>query len=200
MPASGRSWDEILRLERLNFSLPAGLRAAAFVVAPLVLGFETGHPELLLATLGAMFLTNTEGPNSVRTPFGVLLLACFTEAAAFAVGTLAGLTGILAIPLVGLGVLFVLAASGSQTWALAARFTAIFFAVGVGLPGGTIGMAGERLWLALLGGLGASRHIAAQGVHLEEDFRRSRWETEAVGGAAQRSREPSLAEREASQI
>ncbi len=38
-------------------------------------------------------------------------------------------------------------------WAQVGTFTAIFFAVGVGLPGGSTADAGERLVLSLLGGL-----------------------------------------------
>jgi Fusaric acid resistance protein-like len=155
VPIWGKSLDGVAHVERSNFNLSAGLRAAAFVVAPLVFGFLTGRPELVFATLGAMFVTNTEGPNAAALPLDVLLLACLTEASAFAVGTLAGLTSLLVIPLVGLGVFIVLAAGGNQTSAQVARFTAIFFAVGVGLPGGSTGAAGERLWLALLGGLWA---------------------------------------------
>jgi hypothetical protein len=155
VPQRGVPWDEVAHLERSNFSLSAGLQAAAFVVAPLVAGFATGQAEFALATLGAMFLTNTEGPNAAAPPLGTLLLACAAEAFAFALGTLAGIDALLAIPLVGIGVFVVLAAGGNQTSAQVARFTAIFFAVGLGLPGGSIGTAGERLWLALFGGLWA---------------------------------------------
>ncbi len=123
------------------------------VVAPLVVGIATGHPEFVLATLGAMFVTNTEGPNASLLPLPFLLLACLTEPLSFAVGTLVGLTGVVAIPLVGIGVFLALAVSGSQTLAQVGRFTAIVFAVGVGLPGGSSGVAVERLWLSLLGGL-----------------------------------------------
>jgi len=145
--------NEITRLERANFSASQGLRAALFVVAPLVLGFATGHPEFVFATLGAMFVTNTEGPNATALPLSILLLACFTEASAFGLGTLAGMTGIMAVPLVGLGVFVALLAGGTRAFAQVGRFTAIFFAVGVGLPGGSIGGAVERLWLSMLGGL-----------------------------------------------
>ena len=100
-----------------------------------------------------MFVTNTEGPNAARLPLPGLLLACFTEAFAFAMGTLVGLTGLWAIPLLGLGVFATLSAVGNQRLAAVGRFTAIFFAVGVGLPGGSTGGALERLWLSLLGGL-----------------------------------------------
>jgi len=145
--------SEFARLDRSNFNALHGFKAAFLVVAPLVLGFATGHPEFVFATLGAMFVTNTEGPNAARLPIPSLLLACFTEASAFGLGTLAGLTGFGAVPLVGLGVFVALAAGGDQTLAPVGRFTAIFFAVGVGLPGGSPGGALERLWLSLLGGL-----------------------------------------------
>lgn len=148
-----RSLSEITSLDMSSFSASHGLRAAVLVVAPLFLGFASDHPELVLATLGAMFVTNTEGPNAAPLPLPILLLACFTEASAFGLGTLAGLTGLLAIPLVGLGVFIPLVAFGSRTSAQVGKLTAIFFAVGVGLPGGSTGAAVERLWLSLLGGL-----------------------------------------------
>jgi len=145
--------SEITRLDRSNFSASHGFRAAVLVVAPLVLGFATGHPDFVFATLGAMFVTNTEGPNAARLPINILLVACFAEASAFGLGTLAGLTDIVAVPLLGLGVFIALATFGDQKFALVGRFTAIFFAVGVGLPGGSAGGAVERFWLSLLGGL-----------------------------------------------
>ena len=110
------------------------------MVAPLVVGFATGHPELVFAALGAMFLTNTEGPNATPTSFRFLVLATFTEPFAFATGTLAGLTGLLAVPLVGAGVSVALVASGTDLeLAFVGRFTAIFFAVGVGLQAARAG-------------------------------------------------------------
>ena len=144
---------ETTRLDKSNFNISHGLRAAVLVVAPLVAGLAIGHPETVFATLGAMFVTNTEGPNAQRLPLLILLLACVTEASAFALGTLVGLTGVLAIPLVGLGAFFPLAIGGDQGLARVERLTAIFFAVGVGLPGGSTGGAEERLWLSLAGGL-----------------------------------------------
>jgi hypothetical protein len=145
--------SQIARLDRSNFSASHGVRAAAIVVAPLFLAFATGHPEFIFVTLGALFVTNTEGPNASPLPLPILLLACLTEASAFGLGTLASVTGVLAIPLVALGVFIPLATFGSGTSAQAGKNTAIFFAVGVGLPGGSTGAAVERLWLSLLGGL-----------------------------------------------
>lgn len=145
--------SEITRLERSNFGPPNGLRAAIVVVLPSVVGFATGHPELVYATLGAMFVTNAEGPNRAGLPLPFLLLACFTEAAGLGLGTLVGLTGVFAVPLIGVGVFLSLVAGGGQKFSLVGRYTALFYAVGVGLPGGSVGGAGERFWLSLLGGL-----------------------------------------------
>jgi hypothetical protein len=153
VPGKGEFLGEITRLDKSNVSFAHGFRAAVLVVAPLFIGFATGHPELILATLGAMFLTNTEGPNSSPLPVRFLVLACLTEAAAFGVGTLVGLTGLLAIPLAGIGVFIALLEGGGAKLAQVGKFTAIVFAVGVGLPGGSTGAAVERFWLLLLGGL-----------------------------------------------
>jgi hypothetical protein len=144
---------ETTRLDWQNFDLAHGLRAAVLVVSPLVLGFAVGQPQWVLATLGALLITNTEGPNSARLPLPALLLACVTEPIAFAAGTLVGLNEFLAVPLVGIGVSVCLMASSDQEYVLVGRLTAIFFAVGVGLPGGSVPGAFQRLWLSMLGGL-----------------------------------------------
>jgi hypothetical protein len=136
-------------------SFVAGLRSAVLVMAPLALGLAAGHTELLYATLGAFFVTNTEGPPKIALPLRVVLLACFTEAAAFGLGTLVGTTGLLSIPLMGAGVFLALLASGNPRLTLVGTLTAISFAVGVGLPGGSVTVAGDRLWLSLAGGLWA---------------------------------------------
>lgn len=136
-----------------NLGLAHGFRAAVIVVSPLVLGFAVGQPQWLFATLGALFVTNTEGANSARLPLPALLLSCFTESIAFGLGTLAGLNQYLAVPLVGVGVAICLMASSDPEYVLVGKFTAIFFAVGVGLPGGSVSIAPERLWLSMLGGL-----------------------------------------------
>jgi hypothetical protein len=169
---------EAARLERPNFSISHGFSTALVVTAPLVVALAAGHPEFVFATLGAMMVINTEGPNAAPLPLHVLLLACFTEASAFALGTLAGLTGILAIPLVGLGVFFALVVGGNQALGQLGKYTAIFFAVGVGLPGGSTGGAVERLWLSLLGGL-----LALLGLWLH----RSLTSKKASGGASKAS-------------
>jgi hypothetical protein len=83
----------------------------------------------------------------------VLFVACFVEALAFGLGTLAGTTGLIAIPLMMLGVFLPLMFGAYPRWTLAAMFTAIFFAVGVGLPGGSVGVSGSRLVFSLIGSL-----------------------------------------------
>jgi hypothetical protein len=144
---------ETTRLDRQNFDLAHGLRAAVLVVAPVVFGFAVGQPQWLLATLGGLMITNTEGPNSARLPLPALLLACVTEPIAFAAGTLVGLNQYLAIPLVGIGISVCLMASSDPEYVQVGRITAIFFAVGVGLPGGSVPGAFQRLWLSMIGAL-----------------------------------------------
>ncbi len=143
---------EAARLEGSNFSLLAGIRGGAFTVAPMALLLATNDLSLVYATLGAMLLTTTEGPNSTPLPLRFLLLACLTEASAFALGTVVALSGLVAIPLVGLGVCAGLLAGDSLAVAQVGRVTAIFFAVGVGLPGASAGAAPARFAFALLGG------------------------------------------------
>lgn len=145
--------NEITCLDRSAFSISIGLRASIFVITPLIIGLATGHMELIFATIGAMFLINTEGPKGTTLSFRILLIACFTEAIAFGFGTLVGTTGFLAIPLVGIGVFVVLIAERSPRLTQVGIFTAMIFAVGVGLPGDSTSVAVERLWLSLLGGL-----------------------------------------------
>jgi hypothetical protein len=153
-------YRDVTRYDRSALSFPIGLRAAAFVTAPLLLGIVVGQKELVYATLGALFVANTEGPKTISAPMHVLLLASFTEAVAFGLGTLAGTTGLVAIPLMGLGVFLPLLMAVYPEYSLAAMFTAIFFAVGVGLPGGSVAVTGDRFVLSLAGGLWGASGIA----------------------------------------
>ena len=86
-----RFFKGIKHIQKSSFSLTIGLRAAAFVIAPIIIGFVIQQPALSLVALGAIFLTNIEKllPN---IPSQILLLACFTEAASFGLGTLAATT------------------------------------------------------------------------------------------------------------
>jgi hypothetical protein len=147
------SFKAITRIDRSAFSLPTGIRAGCFISAPLLVGLVTGQKDFLYTTLGALLLTNTEGPRTISAPLRILLVACFTEGVAFGVGTLAGTTGFLAVPLVGIGVFVALLAALRPTWAPVGTWTAVTFAVGVGLPGGSVSISGVRLVFSLLGAL-----------------------------------------------
>lgn len=144
---------EAARLDRTNLSLLGGLRGGAFTVAPMALVLATGDLSLVYTTLGAMLLTNTEGPNATPMPLRFLLLATLTEASAFAMGTAVALTGLAAVPIVGLGVLAGMLAGDGMAVAQVGRVTAVLFAVGVGLPGASAGVIPLRFGFALLGGL-----------------------------------------------
>ena len=147
----------------LAFDPKTGLRAAIFVVTPLVVGAATGYLfQGLLATIGANFLTNTEGSGPSATSLRMLGVACLVEPAAMALGTLAGTTGILAIPSVSLGVFFLLMTRSSGRWIQVGLIGALVFVVGVGLPGDTPSSSLERLWALMAGDLWALLGIAIQ--------------------------------------
>jgi hypothetical protein len=124
-------------------------------IAPIIVGFAIQQPALLFASLGAVFLTFTE--RFIPTmPSRMLLLVCCTEAAAFGVGTLTATTGhSLSRLLLGIGVFVALFAWSYTKCAAVGMFTAIVFAVGVGLPGYSIQSAGLRTFFSLIGTLWA---------------------------------------------
>ena len=151
---------EIRRLDKSAFNFTVGLRAAVFVIAPIIVGFEIHQPVLLFASLGTIFLTFTE--RFIPTiPLRMLLIVCCTEAAVFGVGTLTATTGHLLSPiLLGIGVFVALFAWSNTKWAAVGMLTAIVFAVGVGLPGYSIQSAGLRTFFSLIGTLWALLGIA----------------------------------------
>jgi hypothetical protein len=155
MKIGSRFFKDIRRLDKSAFNLTVGLRAAAFVIAPIIVGFAIQQPALLFASLGTVFLTFTE--RFIPTmPSRMLLLVCCTEAAAFGVGTLTATTGHLLSPLLlGIGVFVALFAWSYTKWVGVGMFTAIAFAVGVGLPGYSIQLAGLRTLFSLIGMLWA---------------------------------------------
>src|SRR5437879_10392051 len=104
MKIRSQFFKDITRLDKSAFNLTIGLRAAAFSIAPIILGFAIQQPALLFASLGAVVLTFTE--RFIPTiPSRMLLLVCCTEALAFGVGTLTATSGHLLSPiLLGIGV------------------------------------------------------------------------------------------------
>jgi hypothetical protein len=148
---------DIRHIDKSAFSITRGFRAAAFVIAPIIVDFALVHqPRLLvLATLGAMILTNTE-MQLPAIPSRILLVACFTEAVSFGLGTLAATADhSLSVLLLGIGVFVALIARVSTNWAPVGTFTAIIFAIGLGLPGYSIQSAGLRTLFSLIGMLWA---------------------------------------------
>ena len=157
-----RFLKDIRSLDKSAFSLTVGLRAAAFVIAPLIVGFAIQQPDLLLASLGANVLTNTERVLPT-IPSRILLVACFTEAASFGLGTLVATTSHLLSPiLLGIAIFAALITWASTKWAAVGMFTAIIFAIGVGLPGYSIQSAGLRTLFSLIGMLWALLGIEIQ--------------------------------------
>jgi hypothetical protein len=54
-----RFFKDSIHLDKSSFSLTAGLRAAAFVIAPIILAYVIQQPALFLAAIGAIVLTST---------------------------------------------------------------------------------------------------------------------------------------------
>lgn len=160
-PVKNTSWvnrffKDIRHIQKSSFSLTVGLRAAAFVIVPIIIGFVIQQPAAFsLVALGATFLTSTE--KLIPTiPSRILLLACFIEAASLGLGTLAATTNHLFSPiLLGIAVFAALAAWSYTKWVAVGMFAAIIFAVGVGLPGSSIQSAGQRTLFSLIGTLWA---------------------------------------------
>jgi len=154
---------DLARTDSSQLDNLTGLRAAAFVIAPAVAGVATGYLfQGLLATIGANFLTSSEGSGPTATRLKILAAACLIEPSAFALGTLTGSTGFLAIPLVGLGVFIFLMMKTYSSWAQVALITALVFVVGAGLPGASVPGAIERFWASMAGDLWAFLGVALQ--------------------------------------
>jgi hypothetical protein len=150
-----RFFKDIIHLDKSSFSLTAGLRAAAFIIAPIILAFVIQQPALFLAAIGAIVLTAT-AKMLPTIPSRILLLACFTDAASFGLGTLAATTGHLFSPvLLGIAVFAAVAVWANTKWAAVGMYTAIIFTIGVGLPGSSIQSAGLRTLFSLIGMLWA---------------------------------------------
>jgi len=155
-------------LERKDIDAVTGVRAAAFALTPFILGLIVGQVsagaiatlgtlnEDVVSTLGAINLTVTEGgaPSFLRR-FAPLAVGCVLNAFAFSIGTLVGVAGWLAVPLVAAGVLVCLIVRLRPELFQVGLVTAVVFVVGVGLPGGSEAAAYSRFWLILAGGLWA---------------------------------------------
>ena len=149
---------DIRRLDKSAFSLTTGFRAAAFAIAPIIVGFAIHQPALLLATLGAIFLTNTERAF-YTIPSRTLLVACLIESASFGLGTLVATTSHLLSPiLLSIGIFVALIARVSTKWAPVGTFTAIIFAVGAGLPAYSVQSAGVRTLFSHRNAMGVARY------------------------------------------
>ena len=82
----------------------------------------------------------------------MLGVACVANAFAFSLGTLVGVAGLSAVPLVAAGVLVAMLVRLRQDLFQVGLTCAVVFVVGVGLPGGSEQAAYGRFWLILLGG------------------------------------------------
>lgn len=134
MEAEKEFVNNITKLDKSAFSLLKGLRSGLFVLLPFLFAPILGYKGAAFAALGGMWLTNTDGPKTF-TPSSILLAASLAESVAVALGTITGAAGTITPLLVGIGVFFPMMVHGNSRWTRVGTFTAITFAVGVGLPG-----------------------------------------------------------------
>jgi hypothetical protein len=183
---------DIRRLDKSVFSLTTGFRAAAFAIAPIIVGFAIHQPALLLATLGAIFLTNTERAF-YTIPSRILLAACLIESASFGLGTLVATTSHLLSPiLLAIGIFVALIARVSTKWAPVGTFAAIIFAVGAGLPGYSVQSAGVRTLFSLIGMLWALLGIEIHRFALSHRIQQQQSQSESTVSEQQPPTQPPL--------
>ena len=144
---------QILSFDRSSINFLDGLRAGVLAAFPLLIAILTKNLAFVSMNLGAAFLTMAEGSNSSRLSLAPLLAACIIEPIAYFLGTLTALTGVIALPILGLGVFLSLLLGQDGSWGLVGATTAMIFAAGVGLPGATVPVALSRLIFAFAGAL-----------------------------------------------
>jgi len=156
----------MLSFDRSGINFSDGLRASLLATLPLLIGILTKNLAYVSMNLGASFLTMAEGSNSSRLSLAPLLAACIIEPIAYFLGTLAALTGLIALPILAIGVFLSLLLGQDGSWGLVGGTTAMIFAAGVGLPGASVTSAFSRLIFAFAGaliafiGIWAHRYVA----------------------------------------
>lgn len=165
----GTTWTstflpDAAHIDRRGLDLVTGLVAAVLVVVPLIVGQSLGSLNgAVFATLGALNLVLAMAARPRITRFPPLAAAAISNASALALGTLVGTTGLWEIPLVALGVGTSLVLASWAGFDSIGLVTAVMFAVGIGIPGGSGPAALDRFILALLGGAWAVVGIALLG-------------------------------------
>jgi uncharacterized membrane protein YccC len=131
----------------------------------LVVGYVFNRSFFEFAGLGALFLSNTEGyPSSISMV--VLLLACVTESLGWVAGTLTSTLGLpVSVLLLGAGLFLLSFETRNEHWRRLGTFTAVTFAVSVGLPGASASHAFLRFDFAFIGAL-----LAAAGAFLHRSL------------------------------
>jgi hypothetical protein len=159
---------QMLSFDRSSINFSDGLLASLLAAFPLLIGILTKNLVFVSMNLGAAFLTMAEGSNSSRLSLAPLLVACIVEPIAYFLGTLTALSGVIALPIMSVGVFLSLLLGQDGSWGLVGGTTAMIFAAGVGLPGASVTSAFSRLIFAFAGaliaflGIWAYRHVAAR--------------------------------------
>jgi len=147
--------SRLVHLDTDRFDLRRGLPGAALVLIPLVVGFALGLAEAsVLVTIGALNLLLVQSPSPATTRWKVLLVAAAGNTIAFGAGTLVGLAPrTVEIPLVAVGIVVPLIATGAGEWESSGFMAAVMFSFAVGIPPTTLAGIGLRPAAVLLGGV-----------------------------------------------
>jgi hypothetical protein len=144
------------RINKEAFNITRGLRAATIAIIPIIIGFAINQPTLSIATLGTTFIAYTEA-HTKNLHWKFLLMACLTQSCAFGLGILSGAAGTFLSPLLlALAVSIILIGRVSPKWNTLSTYSAITFAVGLGVTGYSGDVIKAVLFLsliALFGGL-----------------------------------------------
>jgi uncharacterized membrane protein YccC len=154
--------ESLVELRTDRFDLRRGLRGAALVIAPLIVGYALGIVEAsVLVTLGALNLLLVEAPAPATTPWRTLALGSVANTLAFASGTvLSHAPFVVEAPLVGLGIFVAFLFTRWPQWENVGFIAAVMFVFSVGIP--VTNFEGEALrpLAVLLGGAWAMLGIS----------------------------------------
>ncbi len=136
-----------------ELDLASGVRTAAFVLVPLLVGLAVGSPEGgVIGTLATLNLFMVDAPGAPTTRPRLLAAAVLANAVAFSAGTVVSVAPeLVAVPLLGAGVLVCLLVGARGGRAQLGLIAAVLLVIAVGLPGGSASAAGIRLGLVVAG-------------------------------------------------
>jgi Fusaric acid resistance protein-like len=169
--------SDLARVDRSTFDWPTAARSALLLAIPVGVAVGTGFVEAgVFAALGCfnvllLQFVGTADDRLRRSAWGLVF-----NAVAVGLGTLVGMLGLLAVPLIVAGLLVAHLVDRVPNAGPLTFCVAVMFVLGVGFPGDSVTQAEVRVPLALLGGA-----LAFAGLALHIAFAR-RWGRSSASG------------------